>query len=81
MAKFLIKLRGIDVTTDWKPNEQGQVMAHIQVKRWYIPVLMLKGLRQARIPYYYWPLLFWHYYVWRRYRGRFQSFCRPGQRA
>jgi hypothetical protein len=59
----MANMRGFDITMDWKPNADGQVMAHIRVKRWYVPFLLLRGLRQCHFPLRYWPLAFWRYYT------------------
>jgi len=59
----MAKLRGLDIKTDWRPNEQGQVMAHIRIKLWYVPILLAKALHQHHLPYRFWPLIYWRYYT------------------
>lgn len=49
--------------------QDGKLLAHVRIAKWYIPVLMLKGLKQSSIPRRYWPLLYWQYYVERRWKG------------
>jgi hypothetical protein len=61
-VKLRKRLRGIDITSNWKTNEAGQITVQVQVKRWYMPILALKYLHQCRIPRRYWPLFFWRYY-------------------
>ncbi len=59
----MAKMRGFDITSDWKWNEQGQITLQVRVKRWYMPLFILKGLHGYHVPLRYWPVVFWKYYV------------------
>ncbi len=59
----MAKLRGIEIKTDWKPNEAGKIMAHIRVKKWYMPFFIAKWLHRYGLPLRYWPVIYWRYYV------------------
>jgi hypothetical protein len=62
-------MRGFDIKSDWKPNGKGQIMLQVRVKRWYMPLLILKGLRSYRVPLRYFPLVFWRYYIKQGVKG------------
>ena len=64
----MAKMRGYDIKTDWRRNEQGEITMHIRIKRWYFPILAFKHLRKSGIPRRYWPLFYWQYYVQRRWK-------------
>ncbi len=59
----MVKLRGFDITTDWKPQASGEIMMHVRIKRWYMPLFIVRVLRNTHVPLRYWFLVFWRYYV------------------
>lgn len=57
-------LEGVEIrqAADQSEAPAGQFMIQVRIKRWYMPVLLIRGLRDEAIPLHYWPLLFWRYY-------------------
>ena len=67
MARFRRKHlpRGvvIGVAQDQSKATAGQVMMEVTIRQWYMPLFISKGLRQAGVPLYFWPYLFYRIYA------------------
>lgn len=58
-------LEGVEIrqAADQSEAPVGQLMVQVRIKRWYMPALIIRGLRETAIPLRYWPLFFWRYYT------------------
>ena len=61
--KHLPKGVVIGVAKDQSKATRGQFMMEVTIKRWYLPLFIGKGLRQAGVPLYFWPYLFYRIYA------------------
>lgn len=60
----MAKIRGIKITEDWtQAAKTGQIIAHVRIKRWYMPVFIAKSLRRYGLPLRYWPIIYWRHYT------------------